>query len=124
MQYISLAFRINFREFCVDLYLRQIDDVFRNAGINCGVLSPNVSISGERRTRVEEYYASIDWTSPKDAERFLTVVSLVLAQSYLSGEQRDALLNHYLCIIEDIMRLTAPTAWVAASRLGTADASS
>lgn len=98
MEFISLAFRLEFREFCIGLVLRQIDDIFQMAGIPLGNISSNRNISGERRTRVEEYYASIDWTNEQDCEKFLTTVGLVLSQSYISKESRDSLLE--LCTRE------------------------
>jgi hypothetical protein len=52
-----------------------------------------VSLSGQRRIRVEEYYASIDWTNRKDAEKFLTAIRLVLSQSSVSQESKDFLLD-------------------------------
>jgi hypothetical protein len=63
------------------------------AGIKPGIIPPDRILSGQRRTRVEEYYASIDWTSQKDAEKFLTAIGLVLSQSYISQEGKDFLLG-------------------------------
>lgn len=91
MEYISLAFRLEFREFCVGLVLRQIDDIFQMAGIPIGHVSSSRNITGERRSRVEEYYASIDWTNEQDCKKFLTAVGLVLSQSYISKESKDSL---------------------------------
>lgn len=91
MEIVSIPFRLEFREFCVGLILRQIDDIFQMAGFKPGVLPPNRNISGERRTRVEEYYAAIDWSNPEDAERFLKVVGLVLSQSYISQDSKEVL---------------------------------
>src|SRR5574341_1405802 len=99
MEFVSLAFRLEFREFCVGLVLRQIDDIFQMAGIRPGIIPQDRIISGERRTRVEEYYASIDWTNQKDAERFLTAIGLALSQSYISQESKDLLMD--LCRKED-----------------------
>jgi hypothetical protein len=79
MEIISPALRLEFREFCVGLVLRQIDDIFQMAGVKPS--TPNRNVRGERRTRVEEYYASLDWTSLDDASKFLKVLSLVLSQS-------------------------------------------
>ena len=93
MEFISLPFRLEFREFCVGLVLRQIDDIFQMAEIKSGTIPSDRNISGERRRRVEEYYASIDWTNQKDAEKFLTAIGLVLSQSYISQESKDFLLE-------------------------------
>lgn len=91
MEFISLSFRLEFREFCVGLVLREIDDIFQMAGLKPGIIPPERNINGERRRRVEEYYASIDWTSRQDAKRFLTTIGLVLSQSYISQEGKDFL---------------------------------
>ena len=93
MEFISLPFRLEFREFCVGLVLRQIDDIFQMAEIKSGTIPSDRNVSGERRRRVEEYYASIDWTNQKDAEKFLTAIGLVLSQSYISQESKDFLLE-------------------------------
>ncbi|CCI04255.1 hypothetical protein [Microcystis aeruginosa] len=100
MEYISSALRLEFREFCRDaLALRQIDDIFQMAGIQRG--QPERVLSGERRSRVEEYYASIDWTDLIDTQKFLKVIGLVLSQSYISDGQKDFLRNK--CIKEGLV---------------------
>jgi hypothetical protein len=94
MEYISLALRLEFREFCVGLVLRQIDDIFQMAGIQPS--QPERVVSGSRRSRVEEYYASIDWNNLVDAQKFLKVIGLVLSQSYISDESKEIIRN--ICI--------------------------
>ena len=54
--------------------LREIDDEFECAGISPGA-PPQPPISGARRTRVQEYYNGLDFTDPKDARKFLEVLS-------------------------------------------------
>jgi very-short-patch-repair endonuclease len=99
MELISPALRIEFREFCVSrLILRQIDDIFSLSGAQRITTTSDRPISGERRMRVEEYYASLDWTNGKDAQTFLSVISLGLAQSYISEEDKTFLRE--LCIRE------------------------
>ncbi len=72
MELISPLLRNDFREFCVSNFvLRQIRDIFDMAGVKQGKLSPSRIISGQRRTLVEEYYASINWNSKEDTDRFL-----------------------------------------------------
>lgn len=93
MEFISLAFRLEFREFCVGLVIRQIDDIFQMAGIKSGDIPSHLNINGERRRRVEEYYASIDWANQNDTEKFLTAIGLVLSQSYISQESKDFLVD-------------------------------
>ena len=99
MEYISSALRLEFREFCVDLVLRQIDDIFQMAGIQPGQ-SARV-VNGARRSRVEEYYASIDWTDLTDTQKFLKVIGLVLSQSYISDEQKEFIRD--TCIKEGLV---------------------
>lgn len=86
MEYVSLNLRLEFREFCVGLYLGQIDDIFQMAGIELG--EAKREFNGARRSRVEDYYASINWNDTADIQKFLTVLGLVLSQSYLSDENR------------------------------------
>ena len=94
MEYIPLNLRIEFREFCVGLFLRQIDDIFQMADIELGKAKREVN--GAKRSRVEDYYASINWTDIADIQKFLTVLGLVLSQSDLSSEGRDFMKE--LCI--------------------------
>lgn len=89
---ISPSLQIDFREFCVAfLVLRQIDDCFIAAGIKKGALPPNRVLNGQRRALVEEYYSSLNWGKPDDADRFLRAVQIVLSQSYLADEPRKTL---------------------------------
>lgn len=91
MESIPLNLRLEFREFCVGLYLSQIDDIFQMSGIELG--KAEREFNGARRSQVEDYYASIDWTDPADIQKFLTVLGLVLSQSYLSNENREFIEN-------------------------------
>ncbi len=89
MECISPLLRTDFREFCVGKFvLRQIRDIFDMAGVKQGKLSPSRIISGQRRTLVEEYYASINWNSEEDTNRFIKVLEYAFAQSYLTNEDR------------------------------------
>ena len=101
MELISPAFRLEFREFCVGLVLRQIDDIFQMADIQRGSVSSNRTINGQRRILVEEYYASIDWANVQDIRKFLKVVGLVISQSYIGKEGKDFLLD--LCKNEGLV---------------------
>ena len=86
MDLISPLLYTDFREFCVNNFvLRQIHDIFSMAGIRQGTLRTDRPISGQRRTLVEEYYASINWASEPDVEKFLNVIGYALAQSYISS---------------------------------------
>lgn len=102
MELISPVLRTDFREFCVsNLVLRQINDLFTMAGFRRGTIPADQAISGQRRTLVEEYYASLNWHLQADAERFLKVLGFALVQSYVSDEQRTSLRR--LCEREGIM---------------------
>ncbi len=92
MELISPLLRNDFREFCVtNFVLRQIRDIFEMAGVKQGKLSASRVISGQRRTLVEEYYASVNWNSKEDTNRFLKVLEYAFAQSYLTNEARKTL---------------------------------
>jgi hypothetical protein len=92
MELLSPTLRVNFREWCVAyLVLRTIDDLFTMAGIQRGCLSLGHTVNGARRTRVEEYYASIDWRSEADAEKFLQILGYALAQTFLQDDAKSSL---------------------------------
>jgi hypothetical protein len=102
MELISPLLRNDFREFCVTyLILRQIDDIFTMAGIKCGSLPKDRLISGQRRTLVEQYYASLNWHNQSDADKFLKVLGYAIAQQYSSEEPRNILRG--FCKREDLI---------------------
>jgi hypothetical protein len=76
-QLISRKTLNEFREWMVGWILRQIDDEFSAAGIT---LAPTtrVIVSGERRNRIELYYASLDLTKPADAGKLIVVFENVI----------------------------------------------
>src|SRR5690606_12044089 len=69
--------RIAFREELVGWYLRAIDDLFQAEGFRPGPDNP--AVSGERRSRVEQYYSAVDWDSLDETSRVLRVFEEVLA---------------------------------------------
>src|SRR5689334_22274682 len=76
---VSKKTRHDFREWFVSFnYLRGIDAAFTNADIERRSLPDGIALSGERRLLVEEYYASIDWTSHIDVRKVLDVYEGVL----------------------------------------------
>ena len=97
MELLSAALRHNFREFCSTLSLRFIDDMFTGCGIRPGEVDPELlqKVSGARRGRVEEYYASLDWTNPVDAQLFLGVISFALLQEYVPTSYKESLRRMY-----------------------------
>jgi hypothetical protein len=56
-----------------------------------GSIPPNRTVGGQRRTLVEEYYASIDWANLQDVQKFLKAVGLVMSQSYIGKEGKEFL---------------------------------
>jgi len=78
MELIASAFRIAFRDYCSDnLTLAEINNIFDGTGMLQGEISADRlhTFSGQRRTLVEEYYASINWTSRRDVQKFLKALS-------------------------------------------------
>jgi hypothetical protein len=69
---ISKATRRAFQEAYVSYsVLREIADDFDDAGVIRAELPLGVVISGERRSLIEEYYTSVDWSSPSHVRRVL-----------------------------------------------------
>jgi Restriction endonuclease len=102
MDLISPLLRNDFREFCVSrLVLRQIQDIFTMAGIKKGGIPPDMIVGGQRRAMVEEYYATINWHSEEEANKFLKVIGYTLAQSSLAED--DKRLLRKWCEREDLI---------------------
>jgi len=74
---ISKKTRYEFREHLVGWTLREIEGVFDSADIECNTES-QVYVSGERRTKVEQYYASLDFTSLRDVGKLLKAYTYIL----------------------------------------------
>ncbi|MGQ4647004.1 hypothetical protein [Lyngbya aestuarii] len=83
--------KIEFREFCVNhLYIRSIHDIFTTAGISQG--QSEKTLSGERRSLVEDYYASLNWKSIDEVLRkFAKVLEKTLMLSWVSQEDKQEL---------------------------------
>lgn len=74
---VSRKTRLELREYFVGTTLSIIANEFESADIDrLPVELPN--ISGQRRTLVEEYYASINWSKWEDVRKFVTVYESVL----------------------------------------------
>ena len=68
---ISKATRNDFREVLTGLALHDIDMVFESGGMS--PLNDYVpQVSGERRSRVEKYYANVNFYDPGDALKVAT----------------------------------------------------
>ncbi|MEM9907132.1 MAG: hypothetical protein AAF921_19120 [Cyanobacteria bacterium P01_D01_bin.44] len=82
--------KTEFREFCVvHLVLRNINDIFTSAGIEQGKSEKN--LSGDRRSLVEEYYASLDWESIESIRKFVKVLENTLLISWIGDEGKQEL---------------------------------
>jgi hypothetical protein len=92
MELVSPLLQNDFREFCVNYFvLRQIDDIFLAASVRRANLPIDRMVSGQRRTRVEEYYASLNFHQEANADKFLKVLGYASAQLYLSEDARSKL---------------------------------
>ena len=82
---ISKATRNAFREILVNSSLREIDTIFDRAGLS-PKLDHDPSVSGQRRTLVEQYYAGIDFRSPSDIDQLLSAYGELVLQMGGSDE--------------------------------------
>lgn len=78
MDLISKATRQAFREALVGWTLSQISEMFDAADIEHGTLPPGSTIGGQRRSLVEEYYATVDWTAARDVRKVISIYERVL----------------------------------------------
>lgn len=74
---ISKATRNEFRETMVGFVLREIDMLFDAVGLK-PKLGHAVNLTGARRSRVEEYYAAIDFTVPAVVGRVAEVYAEII----------------------------------------------
>lgn len=76
---ISKATRNDFREVLTGFVLREIDMIFETAN-----LSPKLDytppVGGQRRSLVEQYYANINFSSPRDAQKLASAYEEVIEQ--------------------------------------------
>src|ERR1017187_3406790 len=78
MELISKKTRSEFQEYLVTLPLREIERYFDNHDVLFTQIEPETLPSGQRRSLVVQYYASIDWTNPKQVRKILNVYSDIL----------------------------------------------
>lgn len=74
---ISKKTRLELREYFVGTSLREIESEFDAADIAVD-LEYDPPVSGQRRTLVEQYYHTIDWTKWSDVRKFVTVYESAL----------------------------------------------
>lgn len=73
---INKGLRNEIREYFVGTTLHHIKMAFEAASIQCDS-DDSPPESGQRRCLVEQYYHTLDWTSPSDAAEFLQVLEQV-----------------------------------------------
>lgn len=90
---ISKKTRYEFREYWVDTTLRQIEQAFDAADVEVDA-DYKPPMSGERRSLVEQYYHTLDWTKWSDVRKFLAVYEDVLASLEHLGHPPDGSEGH------------------------------
>ena len=83
---LSIKTRQVFRENMVGWVLREIADEFDAAKLDCD-LSHQPLVSGQRRSLVEQYYHTVDWTDPAQVRRVLQVFENVLYRAEKLAEE-------------------------------------
>ena len=83
MELITIRTRNEFREALVRFVLREIEMLFEGAGLGKrDDFDPPVD--GMRRTLVEQYYASIDFKSPADVKKLVSVYGDIVLRYQLN----------------------------------------
>jgi len=78
---ISKATRNEFRETLVGFTLHEINMIFEAAQLEPKIdYSPPLTVTGQRRRLVEQYYANIDFSSPKDVNLILSAFEELIEQ--------------------------------------------
>lgn len=85
---ISIKTRQVFREQMVGWVLRQISDEFDSAKIECD-LSYQPDLSGQRRTLVEQYYHTVNWTDWTQVKKVLQVFEVALLDADRLAKEPD-----------------------------------
>ena len=88
---ISIKTRQLFREYFVGTTLRFISDEFDAARIDCET-AYQPPVSGERRSLVEQYYHSVNWTDWREVRKVLQVFESILhtAEKVIQGSGPDS----------------------------------
>lgn len=74
---VSANVRREAREYLVGWTLREIGDVFHDHGFSADT-TYEPSTGGERRTYVEQFYVSVDWSDREQVERMLSVFEAII----------------------------------------------
>ncbi|NMF58116.1 abortive infection family protein [Pseudanabaena yagii] len=93
---ISRVTRRAFQEWLVDWTLRTIAELFENHNVQCVALPEDKLPTGQRRSLVECYYASLDWSNPQDIRKILNAYEDILIQAPSQYEEGKQKLIRYL----------------------------
>ena len=91
---ISRRTRRAFREALVNRCLAEISELFDGVGVRHVDLPAHRLPSGQRRSLVEGYYASVNWQDPSDIGRIFDVYQAVLADLPVDNQLRLALIEN------------------------------
>lgn len=92
---ISKRTRTEFREFLVGWTLREISDEFEGEYIECRP-DYDPGLSGQRRSLVEQYYASLDFRNWADVQKLLRVYENILNAINNHSPDEAQRLNNFL----------------------------
>jgi hypothetical protein len=82
---ISKKTRLEFREFLVAFTLREIQMEFDSAGVSCD-LDYQPPVSGQRRSLVEQYYHTVNWSDWRDVRKVLQAYGYILNKALQVAE--------------------------------------
>lgn len=90
---ISKKTRYEFQEWLVSWTLRTIKDLFDRHNIEYVSIPEENLPSGQRRSLVQCYYASVNWTNPKDVRRVLDAYEDILVEFSSESEEKQRLIR-------------------------------
>jgi hypothetical protein len=104
---ISKRARNEFREFLVGWTLREIEAEFEAADIECD-RNHEPDVPGQRRSCVEQYYHTLDFTKPADARRLLAAYAGIIERAERNlptghgrQEAERAIASLEACLVKD-----------------------
>lgn len=93
---VSKRTRNEFQEWLVGWTLRTIRDLFDNHSVKFVAIPEENLPSGQRRSLVQCYYASVDWTNPQDVRRVIDAYEDILIEIPSALEEGKLRLVRYL----------------------------
>ncbi|HYV35243.1 MAG TPA: abortive infection family protein [Gemmataceae bacterium] len=107
---VNMKARLEFRELLVGWTLREIGDEFAAAGIRNDSEYVPPLISGQRRTLVEQYYHTLDFSDPGDVEKLLlayeNILTITLNKQPMFGQTVET------CRAENAAKVERLVAWL------------